>query len=271
MAVRSTVRQLEVVHAHVDVDGGPVLYAHAGRGPLMLFLHDSRSWDHYRNQLPAFVDDHLVVAPDLRADEEPAHAADRQAGGGWVTDRKMSAVHRLGQLMDHVGQPSGVVIGHGTGTTVAWSFAFRHPEMVAALVVLDPPETAQLELALYTSPPKISVPTLVLYSRNEQWTRPVRRGLTRHVPNLTLVEVHGHHRGSWLGEHHPELVNRCIREHLRLARGQAGANRADRDEAPSRSLVRFDYASLGAPAVERVDRLGRVTYHVTVPNEVIEL
>ncbi len=53
-------------HASAHVNGVELHYAHAGAGPLIVFLHGfPQSWYQFRHQLAEFSRDHLAVAPDL--------------------------------------------------------------------------------------------------------------------------------------------------------------------------------------------------------------
>jgi pimeloyl-ACP methyl ester carboxylesterase len=54
-------------HDTAKVNGVELHYAHAGDGPLILFLHGfPQCWYQYRDQLAEFSRDHLAVALDLR-------------------------------------------------------------------------------------------------------------------------------------------------------------------------------------------------------------
>jgi pimeloyl-ACP methyl ester carboxylesterase len=67
------------------------------------------------------------------------------------------------------------------------------------------------------SPLIVSVPTMVVYSRQDAWVRPAsHRGLERFVPDLEFVELDaGSH---WITDEHPALVNELIRRFSRAHR-----------------------------------------------------
>ena len=57
----------QIHHDYANVNGVRLHYAHAGTGPLILFLHGfPEFWYCWKNQLEDFGRDHLAVAPDLR-------------------------------------------------------------------------------------------------------------------------------------------------------------------------------------------------------------
>jgi pimeloyl-ACP methyl ester carboxylesterase len=57
----------EIHYATAAVNGIELHYAHAGAGPLVVFLHGFPQFHYaFRAQLRAFSADHLAVAPDQR-------------------------------------------------------------------------------------------------------------------------------------------------------------------------------------------------------------
>jgi len=136
-----------VEHAFAGVNGVELHYAHAGGGPLMLFLHGfPQCWYQYRHQLEHFSRDHLAVAPDLRGYNLSSKPADVHE---YLT---CTLVEDIRQLVGHLGYERFVLVGHDVGGAVAWSFALHHPEMLSALVILDTPHPAPFDNALRNDP-----------------------------------------------------------------------------------------------------------------------
>ncbi|MEF3119124.1 alpha/beta hydrolase [Streptomyces chrestomyceticus] len=71
-----------------------------------------------------------VIAPDQRGSGESGRAPD-YSREGYVTDALA--------LLDHLGLPSAVVLGHSMGGKNAYHLAARHPERVRALINVDDP------------------------------------------------------------------------------------------------------------------------------------
>lgn len=71
-----------------------------------------------------------VIAPDQRGNGASDRAAD-YSREGYVADAVA--------LLDHLGVPSAVVLGHSMGAKNAYHLAARHPDRVSALVNIDDP------------------------------------------------------------------------------------------------------------------------------------
>jgi len=150
----------EVAHASARVNGVELHYAHAGNGPLMLFLHGfPQNWYQYRHLLADFSRDHLAVAPDMR---------------GHNLSSKLQDVHRYStctlvedvrQLVERLGYELFVLVGHDVGGAIAWSFALHHPEMLSALVILDTPHPALFDNALHNDPEQQQASAYMLTAR----------------------------------------------------------------------------------------------------------
>jgi epoxide hydrolase 4 len=131
-------------HDFAEVNGVELHYAHAGDGPLIVFLHGfPQCWYQFRHQLGEFSRDHLAVAPDLRGYNLSSKPDDVHA---YLT---CTLVEDIGQLVEKLGYEQFVLVGHDVGGAVAWSFALHHPEMLSALVVLDTPHPALFDRALH--------------------------------------------------------------------------------------------------------------------------
>ncbi len=142
-----TVGADQLAHDTAKVNGVELHYAHAGDGPLILFLHGfPQCWYQYRNQLAEFSRDHLAVAPDLRGYNLSSKPDDVHA---YLT---CTLVEDIRQLVEQLGYEQFVLVGHDVGGAVAWSFALHHPQMLSALVILDTPHPAPFDDALRNDP-----------------------------------------------------------------------------------------------------------------------
>jgi esterase len=110
---------------HVEVDGPP-------DGAPVVFLHGvSGSSRTYAWLPPEIVDGRRVVRLDLRG-----HGQSEHAPGTYVLPSYVEDVADV--LRSQVGRPA-VVVGHSLGGVVAWTLAQRHPELVVAAFLEDPP------------------------------------------------------------------------------------------------------------------------------------
>ena len=131
-------------HDFADVNDVRLHYAHAGDGPLIVFLHGfPQTWWQYRRQLATFAPDHLAVAPDLRGCNLSGKPDDVHA---YTT---CAMVEDVRQLVTHLGRDELVLVGSDVGGAVAWSFALHHPELLRALVILESPHPALFDHALH--------------------------------------------------------------------------------------------------------------------------
>ncbi len=121
----------QIEHATAAVNGIELHYAHAGDGPLIVFLHGFPQFHYaFRAQLREFGADHLAVAPDQRGYNLSSKPAGVHSYGVWP------AVEDLRCLVQELGRERFVLVGHDWGSLVAWSFTLHHPHMVSALVSL---------------------------------------------------------------------------------------------------------------------------------------
>ena len=125
----------EITHRVVETNGIRMHVAEAGTGPLVVLLHGfPESWYSWRHQLAPLADaGYHVVAPDQRGygqTDRPAEVA------------KYSQLHLVGDvigLLDALGEPRAVVVGHDWGGPVAWNTALLRPDRVGGVVGLSVP------------------------------------------------------------------------------------------------------------------------------------
>ena len=113
-------------------DGAPVVFLHGVAGSMRTY-----AW-----LPPEITDGRRIVRVDLRG-----HGRSEHAPGTYDVDRYGEDVVEV--LRDPVGRPA-VLVGHSLGGVVAWWVAQRHPDLVTAAFLEDPPlymgEPAEHEL-----------------------------------------------------------------------------------------------------------------------------
>lgn len=134
--------QAEPMHAphygSVVVDGARLHYMEQGRGPTVIFVHGSISdYTYWQGQIPAFAARYHVIAYSRRynfPNDNPA-----QPGYSAVADAEDLAGLIKAQ---HLG--SVFIVGHSYGALTALFLAQRHPELVRAAVLAEPPAVSLL-------------------------------------------------------------------------------------------------------------------------------
>src|SRR3954453_22735071 len=119
-----------LVHHTIEANGIRQHVVEEGSGPPVVLLHGfPETWSAWRKQIPVLAQRYRLIVPDLRGNgdtEKPAAGYDK---------RTMAADIRA--LMEKMGCPRAVLIGHDRGARVATRFAKDYPETVAGLAVLD--------------------------------------------------------------------------------------------------------------------------------------
>lgn len=115
----------------LDLESGSVHYRSRGEGPTVLLVHgaggDAHSWEAGARDLAAA--GYRAVAVDL-----PAHGSSTLPAVRSLDE----AVAPLAELIEHLGAAPATLVAGGEGNAVAVSLAARHPDLVAALVAVDP-------------------------------------------------------------------------------------------------------------------------------------
>lgn len=122
-------------HRTIETNGIRMHLAEAGEGPLVVLCHGfPESWYSWRHQLAALAEaGYHAVAPDQR--------------GYGTTDRpaaieEYTLLHLVGDLvglLDALGAPTAIVVGHDWGAPVAWHAALLRPDRFRAVVGLSVP------------------------------------------------------------------------------------------------------------------------------------
>jgi pimeloyl-ACP methyl ester carboxylesterase len=123
-----------VERGHADSDGVKIHYAAAGEGPLVVMIHGFPDfWYTWRHQMEGLKDHYRVVAIDQRGYNRS------DAPPGKENYAMSYLVSDVAAVIRHLGYETATVVGHDWGGMVAWAFAFRHPEMLDNLIVLNLP------------------------------------------------------------------------------------------------------------------------------------
>jgi pimeloyl-ACP methyl ester carboxylesterase len=202
----------------VELSGGPTFRVQEwGRpdGAVVLLLHgltsSSQSWRRYG---PLLGEHFRVVAVDL-----PGHGEST-----WTGDYRFEMITgQLIRLLDGLGFYGVIPFGHSTGAELAYLLAADRPDMVRALVLVDPPtvsRTPALYIPVRARPDdrcdwravaqinrwhnampedwwslaaKISCPTLVVGAKDSHLPQDKLRQFAHRIPHSTYEIVDGGH------------------------------------------------------------------------------
>ncbi len=122
-------------HRFLETNGIRMHIAEQGAGPVVLLCHGfPESWYSWRHQLEALAAAGFhAVAPDMR--------------GFGQTDRpdaidQYTLFHLVGDmvgLLDALGEPNAVIVGHDWGAPVAWTAALLRPDRFSRVIGLSVP------------------------------------------------------------------------------------------------------------------------------------
>jgi pimeloyl-ACP methyl ester carboxylesterase len=129
----------------VQVNGIGINYVRGGQGPTLLPLHGyPATWTEWDDILPALARHYTVVAPDLPG----AGGSDAPAPAANYTKKAIAA--DIYGLMVKLGLSHNIsIVGHDTGTMVAYSYAAAHPGDVVKLALSEAPIP---DSSIYTLP-----------------------------------------------------------------------------------------------------------------------
>jgi pimeloyl-ACP methyl ester carboxylesterase len=123
-----TQRIIESNAIHINI-------AEQGEGPLVLLVHGfPESWFSWRHQIEALAAAGFrVVAPDLRGygKSDAPQAVDQY-----------TILHLVGDMvgiLDSLGAPTAVIVGHDWGASIAWQAALMRPDRFRAVAALSVP------------------------------------------------------------------------------------------------------------------------------------
>lgn len=118
-------------HLHVLVNGHRIHYIATGQGEPLILLHGLGAWcDLWASTIAELKRHYFVVAPDILGfgrSEAPRIRYTRDLLVRW-----------FGAFMDVIGCHSAHVCGNSMGGAIALDFAWRFPERVKRLILVDP-------------------------------------------------------------------------------------------------------------------------------------
>ncbi len=122
-------------HRFVETNGIRMHLAEQGSGPLVLLCHGwPESWYSWRHQLAALAAAGFrAVAPDMRGYGRTDAPAEIE---------HYTQLHLVGDmvgLLDALGEPTAVIVGHDWGAPVAWHSALLRPDRFRAVAALSVP------------------------------------------------------------------------------------------------------------------------------------
>jgi pimeloyl-ACP methyl ester carboxylesterase len=125
----------DTTHRTIETNGIRMHVAEAGRGPLVVLCHGfPESWYSWRHQLGALARAGFhAVAPDMRGyggTDAPAEI------------ERYTQLHHVGDmvgLLDALGEPEAVIVGHDWGAPVAWNAALLRPDRFRAVAAFSVP------------------------------------------------------------------------------------------------------------------------------------
>ena len=121
-----------IEHRYIEVPGGTIHCAIAGRGAPVLLLHQTpRSWDEYRDVLPLLAPRYRAIAIDTLGYGDSSKPP---LGSDSIEHWAAAAVGAL----DALGIERFAVVGHHTGAVIAAEIAAAWPDRVEAAVLSAP-------------------------------------------------------------------------------------------------------------------------------------
>lgn len=139
---------MQIRHSHVVAKDVRLHVAEMGEGPLVLLVHGfPELWYSWRFQLPAIAEaGYRAVAIDQRGYGSSSKF--------WHVDRYRlkCMVADLVSLVSALGERSAILIGHDWGAPVAWTAAWRRPDIFSAVLGMSVPFSGRGQIALPGNP-----------------------------------------------------------------------------------------------------------------------
>lgn len=149
---------MTIQHQWRTVNGVKLHITVAGSGPLLILLHGfPEFWFSWRHQIPVLAEHYTVVAPDMRGyneSDKPSCVADYNI---------QHLVEDVVQLVRSFGAERAIIVGHDWGGLVAWEVAFRHPQLVEKLIILNVPHPRLFLQHLITNPRQLRRSSYVFF------------------------------------------------------------------------------------------------------------
>ena len=116
----------------IETNGTSIHVRVGGHGPAVVMLHGfGTTGDMWGHLASALIEDHMVVAPDLRG-----LGLSSKPDGGY--DKKNQAADVVG-VLNALGVRTAELVTHDIGIMVAYAYAALYPDKVERLVVMDAP------------------------------------------------------------------------------------------------------------------------------------
>lgn len=129
----------EVEHSFAQNGDVRIHYASIGEGPPVVMIHGFPDyWYSWRHQMDGLKDRFRVVAIDQRG-----YNRSSQPSGVEQYDLSL-LVEDVVAVIEDLGHGKATVVGHDWGALVAWNLAFRRPDIVRNLVILNLPHPTGL-------------------------------------------------------------------------------------------------------------------------------
>ncbi len=128
-------------------DGVKIHYVASGKGPLVVLIHGYPDfWGSWSELIPALNDNYRVVALDTRG----YNLSDKPDG---VANYEMpKLVADVDAVIKAEGYQTATVLGHDWGGSIAWMYAFTHPEKLDNLIILSTPHPVLFMERMRTDP-----------------------------------------------------------------------------------------------------------------------
>ena len=170
-----------ICHDYASVNGVRLHYAHAGSGPLVLFLHGfPEFWYCWKSALEDLGRDHFAVAPDMRG----FNLSDRPADVKQYKARVL--IEDVRQLAGHLGHEKFVLVAHDWGGAVAWSYAMAHPQTLSKLVIVNSPHPVTFARELAHNPAQAEASQYMNLFRTDRAERVLSENDYARLANMTL-------------------------------------------------------------------------------------
>ncbi|HEX5356513.1 MAG TPA: alpha/beta fold hydrolase [Aquabacterium sp.] len=125
--------QLGLHHEYADLGDVRLHYVTGGEGPAIVFLHGwPQTWYMWRDVLPGMMQNHRVIAVDMRGLGDSSRPA-----GGYDTKTVAQDIWRL--MHDVLGEKQFFVAAHDWGGPVAYALAAQHRDAVRGMAIFDAP------------------------------------------------------------------------------------------------------------------------------------
>ncbi|MEM7555717.1 MAG: alpha/beta hydrolase [Cyanobacteria bacterium P01_A01_bin.84] len=134
-----------LIHRYVKTNGINLHYVTQGNGCLMLMLHGfPEFWYSWRYQIAEFSPEFKVVALDLRGYNDSDKPQQKSA---YVMQE---FIEDIKGVITALGYKKCILVAHDWGALIAWNFAYKYPEIIEKLIILNVPHPEKMSQGLLT-------------------------------------------------------------------------------------------------------------------------